>query len=151
MKTPNPRLAKLHRAYTTDQAARLFGMHRNTVRAWIKAGLPTVAGRPVLVQGRELRAFLERRRAAAKRPCPPGTLYCCKCRDPRPPLPRSVVFEARDNGAGCLRAVCATCGTRMFQRARQERLAAVMPGIAVLIVKAPARIAECPLPSANRA
>jgi excisionase family DNA binding protein len=142
-------LAKLHRAYTVEQAARLFGVHRGTVRAWTRAGLPTVAGRPVLIEGRELRAFLERRRARAKRPCSPGTLYCCKCRVPRAPMPRSVVFETRENGAGNLRAVCATCGTRMFQRARQDRLAVVMPGIAVLIVKAPERIAECPPPSAN--
>jgi len=151
VKTPNPRLAKLHRSYTTEQAACLFGVHRNTVRAWIKAGLPTVAGRPALIEGRELRAFLEHRRAAAKRPCPPGALYCCKCRGPRAPLPRTVVFETRDSGAGSLRAICATCETRMFQRARQDRLAAIMPGIAVLIVKAPERIAECPPPSANRA
>jgi hypothetical protein len=151
VKIPNPRLAKLHRAYTVEQTARLFAVHRNTVRAWIRAGLPTVAGRPVLIEGRELRAFLERRRAAAKRPCSPGTLYCLKCHVPRPPVPRAVVFEAREHGAGSLRAICATCGTRMFQRARQERLAAVMPGIAVLIVKAPVRIAECPPPSPNRA
>lgn len=151
MKTHNPRVAKLHRAYTTEQAARLFGAHRNTVRAWIKAGLATVAGRPLLIEGRELRAFLERRRVAAKRPCAPGTLYCCKCRSPRPPGPRSVVFETRDARAGSLRAICATCGTRMFQRARQERLAAVMPGIAILIVKAPARIAECSPSSPKRA
>jgi excisionase family DNA binding protein len=151
VKSSNPRLAKLHRAYTTEQAARLFGVHRNTVRAWIKAGLPTVAGRPALIEGRELRAFLERRSAAAKRPCPPGTLYCCKCRVPRAPVPHAVVFEAREHGAGSLRAICVTCGTRMFQRARQERLGAVIPGIVVLIVKAPARIAECPPPSPNRA
>jgi hypothetical protein len=149
VKALNPRLAKLHRAYTTEQAGRLFGAHRSTVRAWMKAGLPTVAGRPVLIEGRELRAFLERRRVAAKRPCPPGMLYCCKCRAPAAPLPRSVSFEAREHGAGSLRAICATCGTRMYQRAHRERLAAVMPGIAVLIVKAPARIAECPPPSAN--
>jgi excisionase family DNA binding protein len=151
VKTLNPRLAKLHRAYTVEEAARLFGAHRNTVRAWIKAGLPTVGGRPVLIEGRELRAFLERRRAAGKRPCPPGTLYCLKCHVPRPPAPRSVVFEARENSAGSLRAICAACGTRMFQRARQDRLAAVMPGIAVLIVKADAHIPERPLPSANSA
>jgi Helix-turn-helix domain len=149
VKTPNPRLAKLHRAYTVEEVARLYGAHRNTARAWIKAGLQTVGGRPMLIEGRELRAFLERRRAAAKRPCPPGTLYCCKCRAPRVPMPRSVVFEARDNRTGTLRAICATCETRMFQRARQDRLATIMPGIAVLIVKAPARIAECPPPSAN--
>ncbi len=30
----NPRLVKLHRSYTVEQIARLFDLHKNTVRAW---------------------------------------------------------------------------------------------------------------------
>lgn len=146
----NPRLAKLHRAYTVEEVTRLFGVHRNTVRAWLKAGLAAIdGGRPALIQGNALRAFLEGRRTAAKRPCPPGALYCFKCHVPRAPAPGSVVFQAREVGAGNLRARCATCDTWMFQRARQSRLAAILPGFTVLIVKAPPRIRECPPPSLN--
>ena len=39
---PNPRLAKIHRSYTVDEIATLYGVHRNTVRAWIARGLATV-------------------------------------------------------------------------------------------------------------
>ena len=49
---PNPRLAKIHRSYTVDEVASLFGVHRNSVREWVKRGLPTSDGRrPMLILG----------------------------------------------------------------------------------------------------
>jgi Helix-turn-helix domain len=93
----NPRRAKLHRSYTVEEVARLFGTHRNTVRNWLKAGLKAIDDhRPLMIQGQVLRAFLQARREGAKRPCAAGTLYCCKCRVPRPPAeptyPRSGLW-----------------------------------------------------------
>jgi excisionase family DNA binding protein len=146
----NPRRAKLHRSYTVEETARLFGVHRNTVRAWLKNGLPsTDSNRPLLIKGEALRTFLEARRAAAKRPCPPGTLYCLKCREPRPPALGMVDFLARRARAGNLRALCATCGTAMHRRARCSAIGTIMPGLEVLIVEAPPRITECQSPSPN--
>ena len=70
---PNPRLAKIHRNYTVDEVACLFGIHRNTVREWIKRGLPTSDDRrPMLILGRDLLAFLQARRTKNKRPCQAG-------------------------------------------------------------------------------
>lgn len=147
---PNPKLAKLHRSYTVEEVARLHSAHRNTVRGWLKAGLTAIdSGRPTMIQGRVLRDFLQARRERAKRPCPPGTLYCCKCRSPRTPAAGSVALEAQAGRAGILRAICEVCGTRMFRRARQSDLGAIMPQIAVLIVQAPLHIAECTFPSLN--
>jgi hypothetical protein len=146
----NPKLAKLHWSYTVDEVARLYGAHHNTVRAWCRAGLPVIDGRrPMLIQGQALRAFLQERRDRAKRPCYAGTLYCCKCRAPRAPVPGSVVFESRATCAGTLRALCEVCGTRMFRRARQSDLRTIMPQIVILIVKAPLHIAECTALSPN--
>ena len=57
---PNHRLAKIHRNYTVDEVANLFAVHRNTVRQWIKSGLPTTdSRRPLLILGRDLVAFLK--------------------------------------------------------------------------------------------
>ena len=100
----NPNLAKIHRSYTVEEIARLYGLHRNTVRSWLKGGgLAAIdCDRPVLVQGKVLRAFLEARRTSAKRPCPAGALYCFKCREPRPPALGMADFIVGKAGAGNL-------------------------------------------------
>jgi hypothetical protein len=146
----NPNLAKLHRSYAVDEIARLYGVHRHTVRAWCKAGLPLLDGhRPALIQGQALRAFLQDRRNRAKRPCAPGTLYCCKCRAPRGPAAGSAVFETHATRAGTLRAFCGVCGTRMFRRAQWADLGTIMPQLTVRIVEAPLHIAERTFPFLN--
>ena len=49
---PNPRLAKIHRNYTVEEVAGLYGVHRNTVREWVRRGLPTIDDRrPMLIVG----------------------------------------------------------------------------------------------------
>src|SRR5918997_1699111 len=117
----NPLLVKLHRSYTVEETSRLLNVHRNTVRAWLKSGLPVIdTSRPALIQGKVLRAFLESRRVRAKCPCPPGTLYCLKCRAPRLPALGMVDFIPREAGAGNLQALCEPCGTGMHRRARQS-------------------------------
>jgi excisionase family DNA binding protein len=148
----NGRLAKLHRSYTTEEAARLLGLHRNTVRGWLRAGQlkPIDTGRPALIQGRTLRAFLETRRDAAKRPCPPGTLYCLKCRQPKAPAMGMADFVVREGGTGNLRAFCEACGSAMHRRTCQGDLDRILPGIEVRFVQAPPRIAESPRPSVKR-
>jgi hypothetical protein len=47
---PNPRLAKIHRSYSVEEIARLFEIHKNTVRAWLRQGLQAIDGsRPTVV------------------------------------------------------------------------------------------------------
>lgn len=145
----NPRLAKMHQSYSVDEIARLYGIHPNTVRSWLRSGTLVAidGGRPVLIQGMALRVFLEARRTAAKRPCPTGTLYCLKCREPRPPALGMADYLAREAGAGNLRALCDDCGSTMHRRARLEAVSAVLPGIEVRVVEAEPRIAEWSGPS----
>ncbi|MBX9614457.1 MAG: helix-turn-helix domain-containing protein [Caulobacteraceae bacterium] len=145
----NPCLSKIHRSYSVEEVARLYGLHRNTVRSWLNEGsLAAIdGGRPVLVQGKVLRTFLEARRTAAKRPCPTGTLYCFKCREPRAPALGMADFMASNTGSGNIRALCDVCGSTMHRRTRFEAVAAVLPGIEVRFVEAAPRIAEGTAPS----
>lgn len=144
----NPRLIKLHRPYSIEEAARALNAHKNTVRGWIKDGLPVAdKSRPVLILGHELRSFLERRRKAGKRPCPPGSIYCFKCREPRRPALGMVEYVPRNAITGDLIGLCDACETTMYRRARCADVAAIMPGIDVQIREAQMRIIECAPPS----
>src|SRR4051794_40028535 len=83
---PNYRLVKIHRSCTVEEVAKLLHVHRNTVREWIRRGLPTNnSTRPLLIHGRDLAAFLLARRSNSKQPCRPGEIYCVRCRAPRAP------------------------------------------------------------------
>lgn len=84
----SPRRVKLHRIYSAAELADCLGVHKNTVRHWQVNGLePVSTGRPTLFDGATVRAFLAKRNASRKRPCPPGTIYCFKCRHPPAHLP----------------------------------------------------------------
>lgn len=88
----NQRIARIHRNYTVQEIGALFGVHRNTVREWIKRGLPTTdCERPLLILGRGLAAFLQARRSKNKRPCQPGEIYCVR-------LARAWVARAEGRG-----------------------------------------------------
>jgi Helix-turn-helix domain len=66
---PNPRLVKVHRNYSVEEVARLFGLHKNTVRNWLKLGLAAIDDRrPMLILGREL---LRSCTSAGRRPSSP--------------------------------------------------------------------------------
>ena len=83
---PNPRLAKIHYSYSVDELARLYGVHKNTVRNWCKVGLkPIDDQRPILIRGQDARRFLTERRARTKQACGPGRIYCLPCRAPKVP------------------------------------------------------------------
>ncbi len=60
-----------------EEIASLFHVHRNTVREWVKRGLPTCDDRrPMLILGPELAAFLQARRLKNRQTCSPGEIYC---------------------------------------------------------------------------
>lgn len=147
---PNPRLAKIHRSYTVEEIAKLFGVHRNTVRAWIARGLPTIdQRRPVLVLGRHLADYLQARRTVNKRPCGPGQIYCLRCREPRAPAGGVVRYHALTPTQGNLVGLCGCCGAGLNRRVSLTKLASVQGELRVTLAQAQDHIDESPLPSLN--
>lgn len=141
---------KLHRSYTVPELAACLHVHKNTVRHWLRSGLqPIDSSRPMLFHGGAVRAFLSKRIASRKRPCPPGTLYCLRCRVPRPPALGMVDCVVMSATSGNLRALCEACGGMMHRRIRLGDLAAKMPNLDVRITHAQPSLSGSPAPSQN--
>lgn len=122
-KSYNPRRAKLHRSYIVAEAAALFGITRAAVRAWIKAGLPAIKTTgPLLILGADLQAFLTRKQAIRRRTCPPGSIYCLKCREPQAPEPGSLIILRLKATSGNIRGRCGACGSGMNRRVTLAKL-----------------------------
>lgn len=140
---PDHRLAKLHRNYTVDEVARLIGVHKGTVRQWLKQGLPAIDDRrPLLILGRELRAFLENRRRTRKRPCAPGEIYCMRCRSPRGPAGGIADWIPRGHPLGDLVGICPDCEALMYRRTNILNLASVRGTLQVAFPEGQSRIGE---------
>jgi len=134
----NPRRAKVHRSYTIAEVARLYGVSRQTVRNWIKAGLPALTGtRPHLILGQALGEFLALRRQRAKRPCGVGELYCVGCRAPRCPAGDMLDYVVITRLSGNLRGICPTCDALMHRRVARAEIDAVRGRCDVAFPQAP--------------
>lgn len=146
-KSYNPRRAKLHRSYTVAEVAALFSVTRAAVRAWIKGGLPTIKTTgPLLILGAELQDFLKRRQAIRKRVCPPGSIYCLKCREPRAPVPGSLVLVRLKAASGNIRGRCGACGSGLNRRVTLTKLDDAGFGQVRETLEAP-HLADSPMPS----
>lgn len=140
---PNPRLAKLHRTYTVEEIATLYSVHRNTVRQWIKRGLPTCDDkRPTLVLGRDLAAFLQAQRTKNKRPCKPGEIYCVRCRAAKFPAGGMADYAAVTGTSGNLIGMCPTCEAMMYRRVNLAKLGQIRGQLDITLSEAQLRIVE---------
>ncbi|MBM4223791.1 MAG: helix-turn-helix domain-containing protein [Gammaproteobacteria bacterium] len=147
---PNPRLAKIHRNYTVEEVAGVFGVHRNTVRQWIKSGLPTSDKlRPILILGADLVAFLRARRVKNKRTCQPGEMYCVRCRAPRAPAGDMADYEPLTETQGNLIGMCPACEAMMYRRVSLARMEQVRGKLEITLPQALPHIGESAEPSVN--
>lgn len=123
---PNHRLVKIHRSYTAEEIANLFGIHKNTVRGWAKAGLPTSDDRrPMLILGHDLAPFLQARRVKNKQTCQPGEIYCVRCRAPKSPALDMADYKPVTETIGNLVAICPDCNSIMNRRVSMAKLGQV--------------------------
>lgn len=111
----NPKLTKIHRSYTVEEVAKLYSVHKKTVRNWIRHdGLPVFdEARPLLILGTDLRLFLKQRRDGKKHRCREGEMYCLKCRVPRKPNPETARFIQTENSIGRMFARCNKCDSKV--------------------------------------
>lgn len=141
VRRPNPNRVKLHHSYSVPELATCCDVHKNSVRNWQRQGLKPIDNRrPLLFHGGTVRAFLIERNAKRKQPCPPGTFYCFRCRQPRRPALGMVDYDALRPDSGNLRALCEECEGLMHRRARKAELAKVMPGYSIHFRQAQSRL-----------
>ena len=146
----NPRLAKIHRNYTVEEVAALFGVHKNSVRNWVKCGLPTNDDRrPMLILGRDLVAFLQVKRMKNKRPCQPGEIYCVRCRAAQKPAGDMADYEPVTATMGNLIGICPSCEAMMYRRVSLAQLVQVGADLDITMTQALPHINESPQPCVN--
>ena len=149
---PNYRLVKIHRCYTVEEAARLLGTHKNTVRAWVRAGLPTCdSKRPTLIRGRDLAAYLQARRTKNKRPCQPGEIFCVRCRAPKQPAGDMAEYQPITEQLGNLEGICPDCDLMIYRRASMAKLAEIRGNLDITFAEAQRQVNESEQPSVNSA
>jgi len=147
---PNPRLAKALFTYSVAEMAVLYGCHRNTVRNWFRLGLePVDDKRPALVKGDVLNAFHASRRAAGKRPCGLGELYCAPCRKPQRPAGDLIEIDEINAKVWKVSGICPDCNRLLTQRAGVVRLAHFRALAELSLTKPQVRIEDASVPSAN--
>lgn len=148
---PDWRRIKGKLSYTIDEAARALGIHRNTVRHWVKkGGLPAMTeARPHLILGDDLVAFLRTKRAARKRKCNAGELYCLRCRAPRRPIPGFVEYRSLTSTRGELVGMCSTCEAILHRFVSTRRVPAIAAEFNLQIELRHESLTDSALPALN--
>ncbi len=147
---PNPRLAKIHRNYSVEDVSRLFALHKNTVRTWLRQGLePIDSQRPIVIRGLELRRFLTERRARTKQACGPSRIYCLPCRAPKVPAGKMADCVQTGDTTGTLQGICPDCYRMIYRRVNPRKLDAVRGDLDITVTQARLRIEETSKPNVN--
>ena len=147
---PNLRLAKIHRSYSVEEVSRLFTIHKNTIRHWLRQGLKAIDGqRPTVIRGVELRRFLTDRRAGAKQTCGPGRIFCLPCRAPKVPAGNMAECVAASETTGTLRGICPDCDRMIYRRVNPQKLGTIRGELDVTVTQARPRIEETSKPYVN--
>ena len=155
LKRAKRRRYPLHRikrgqCYDTAEIAVLFGLHSNTVRHWLKDGLPTIdRSRPFLVHGSALKSYLAEKQTSKTKTCALDEFFCFRCRMPRKPWGGLVDFRATTDKIAHATALCVSCETTMRRAFRSTDIPKVESLLRILQLP-PERLSDCPPVSGNR-
>lgn len=103
---------KSNRSYTIEEAAEVVGVTTQTVRQWVREGLPLLSEkRPFLILGWQLKSWLKEREANRARPLKGDEFYCLRCK-----APRKAAFGLMDqttsrDGRPMMTGFCGVCET----------------------------------------
>lgn len=148
MRIKQHRIRQNH-AYTFQEAADTVGVHKNTVRQWVKQGLKIMdAVRPLLIHGSELKAFLIKRKADARVVCRPHEFYCIKCQAARCTQDNFVDVVIRHARLMTLKGKCTVCSTTMNKGIGEEKILAGLNGLIIRTVQ-PEHLMETLSPTLN--
>jgi hypothetical protein len=149
MARPSARRVKRYWNYTVDEAARVTGVARGTVRRWLKNGLPAITDqKPLLILGADLIDRMKARQGM-KQKCLLHECYCFSCRTPRPPAFGEVEFFPLAPTSGNMRALCNACGNIMHKRVATAKLDPLRALVDVTIRQGIGDISDNPKPCFN--
>jgi hypothetical protein len=147
---PNHSLVKIHRSYTVKEVARLLGVHTNTVHQWIKVGLQIIENTyPKLIQGQDLRRFLQVRRDRKKCPCKAGQMYCFRCRASKALAGGMLDYRFRTDSVVNAIGICRDCDCMMYRCVKVTELDQFREKSDTTFPQAPRRLSEIDQPSVN--
>jgi hypothetical protein len=143
-------LIKLSCSYDPAEIAKLLGIHRNTVRHWLKEGLVQIDDRrPIFISGAALRTFISSRQQARKHKWASGEFFCFfRCRAPQKPCGGMADFSRLNDKIAKAVAFCSVCETHMHRTIRRADLSKFVAQLNSHRLPS-ARLADCPDPIEN--
>lgn len=110
MPSYNPNKTKIHRSYTFEEVAVLYGVHKNTVSRWTKNGLQCLKERrPYLILGADLKLFLHDKCKSRQHKCGLDEMFCVSCKRPTKPALNLVEYVPISERKGRLVGLCCDC------------------------------------------
>lgn len=101
---------KSNRSYEISEAAVIVGVTCQTVRQWIRDGLPALTDqRPFLIIGRDLKTFLKQREVDRKVPLKADEFFCLSCKKARRAALGITEWTVLPDGRPVLKGFCEVC------------------------------------------
>jgi hypothetical protein len=133
-----------------EELSRLFAIHKNTVRNWLREGLAAIdEQRPTIIRGVEIRRFLTDRRARSKQRCGPGRIFCLPCRAPKVPAGNIAECIAVGETMGTLQGICPDCDRMIYRCVNLQKIDGVRGELDITVTQARRRIEGTNKPNVN--